>query len=93
MRGCCECCAVVNIVPPSSPSHLISCDEQERCVHHSRAVEHRSHQNIVPGAVDETDVATELVVDAVFGEGVGVGGTAGGVRAGEVGVLVFFFDF
>lgn len=35
----------------------------------------------------------KLIVDAVFAEGVGVGGAAGGIGSGEVGVFIEFFDF
>lgn len=35
-------------------------DEKKRGVHDRRAVQHGSHQNVVPGAVDERDVADEL---------------------------------
>jgi hypothetical protein len=35
-------------------------DEKKRGIHDRRAVQHGSHQNVVPGAIDERDVADEL---------------------------------
>mmetsp|Transcript_22956 Transcript_22956/g.45883 ORF Transcript_22956/g.45883 Transcript_22956/m.45883 type:complete len:244 (+) Transcript_22956:1007-1738(+) len=65
---------------------FVAGNEEEGAVHDGRAVEHGGHEDVVAGAVDEGDVAAEGVGDAVFGEGVGVGGAAGGVhRVGGAG--------
>lgn len=41
-------------------ARLVARDEQQRGVHHRRAVQHRRHQDVVPRAVHERDVAHEL---------------------------------
>ncbi|GIX66298.1 HVA22-like protein, putative [Babesia caballi] len=41
-------------------ARLVSCDQQHRRVHDRRAVEHGGHENVVPRAVHEGDVALEL---------------------------------
>jgi hypothetical protein len=41
-------------------TRLVRSDEKKRGVHHRSAVQHRSHEGIVPGAIDERDIAYEL---------------------------------
>ena len=59
---------------------FIAGHEEEGAVHDGRAVEHGGHEDVVAGAIHEGDVAAEVVGDVVLCEGVGVGGTAGGVH-------------
>ena len=54
-------------------------DEQERGVHDCSAVKHRGHQDVVTGAVDEADVANEVVAEAVHDERVLLGRAHRGV--------------
>ena len=48
-------------------------DEQERGVHDGGAVQHRGHQDVVTGAVDEADVTNQVVAEAVHDERVLLG--------------------
>mmetsp|Transcript_26170 Transcript_26170/g.53598 ORF Transcript_26170/g.53598 Transcript_26170/m.53598 type:complete len:270 (+) Transcript_26170:912-1721(+) len=61
---------------------FVAGDQEEGGVHHRGAVEHRGHQNVVAGTVDEGDVAAEAVGDArrLVCESVGMGGAPGGVE-------------
>lgn len=59
---------------------LVTCNQQECCIHYSSTVEHGSHENIVAGAVNKGDVATELPGSLLILEdvsGVGAAGSEG----------------
>mmetsp|Transcript_11967 Transcript_11967/g.26986 ORF Transcript_11967/g.26986 Transcript_11967/m.26986 type:complete len:692 (+) Transcript_11967:117-2192(+) len=74
---------------------LVSGHEQEGGVHDRRSVEHGRHQNVVPGAIDEGNVAAQPEIDTGNGidEFVGVGGSPGGVETTLFALGVSLVDF
>ena len=61
--------------PPTLPTSLTN--QQQRCVHHSRAIEHGGHEDVVARTVHKGDMSKQLesstTAHSVTGEGVGGG--------------------
>ena len=57
-------------------------DKEEGAIHDGGAIEHRGHEDIVAGTIDEGNVTAKMVGDIGFGigKGVGMGRTTGSVQ-------------